>query len=78
MSASTLQDPDSQPLTTLDRCDRCGAQAYLRIELTGGSELLFCAHHSREHEHQIRRIAVSMHDETSALGARPPAAHRAV
>jgi hypothetical protein len=36
MTAATLQDPNSQPLTTLDRCDRCGAQAYLRIELAGG------------------------------------------
>jgi hypothetical protein len=76
MTAATLQDPNSQPLTTLDRCDRCGAQAYLRIELAGGSELLFCAHHSREHEQQIRSIAVSVHDETSELGPRPPAVHR--
>jgi hypothetical protein len=75
MSAATLQTSNSQPLTALDRCDRCGAQAYLRIELAGGSELLFCAHHSREHEQQIRSIAVSVHDETSALGPRPPAVH---
>jgi hypothetical protein len=76
MTAATLQDPNRQPLTTLDRCDRCGAQAYLRIELVGGSELLFCAHHSREHEHQIRSIAVSVHDETTELGPRPPTVHR--
>jgi hypothetical protein len=73
MSAVTLQTPNGPPLTTRDRCDRCGAQAYLRVELAGGSELLFCAHHSREHEHRIRSIAVSVHDETSALGPRPPA-----
>jgi hypothetical protein len=75
MSATTLQTSNSQPLTALDRCDRCGAQAYLRIELAGGHELLFCAHHSREHEQQIRSIAVSVHDETSTLGPRPPAVH---
>lgn len=75
MRSATLPTPSSRPLTTLDRCDRCGAQAYLRIELAGGSELLFCAHHSREHEQQIRRIAVSVHDETSQLRPRPPAAH---
>lgn len=73
MSAATLPTSNSQPLTTLDRCDRCGAQAYLRIELAGSRELLFCAHHSREHEQQIRSIAVSVHDETSQLGPRPPA-----
>jgi hypothetical protein len=75
MTAATIQDPDSQPLTTLDRCDRCGAQAYLRIKLAGGGELLFCAHHSRKHEQQIRAIAVTVHDETSELGPRPPAVY---
>ena len=27
------------PLTASDRCDRCGAQAYLRVHLASGSEL---------------------------------------
>src|ERR671914_2336593 len=50
-------------LTAADRCDRCGAQAYLRVELPGGGELLFCAHHAREHGDKLREIAVSVHDE---------------
>ena len=53
-------------LTALDRCDRCGAQAYLRVELAVG-ELLFCAHHAREHEEKIQEVAVSVHDETHKL-----------
>ncbi|MGI8665383.1 MAG: DUF7455 domain-containing protein, partial [Jatrophihabitans sp.] len=32
------------PLTAVDRCDRCGAQAYVRVTLPAGSELMFCAH----------------------------------
>jgi hypothetical protein len=48
-------------LTATDRCDRCGAQAYLRVELTGGGELLFCAHHAREHGDKLRTIAVRAH-----------------
>ncbi|MBM6402476.1 DUF7455 domain-containing protein [Phycicoccus sonneratiae] len=36
-------------LSTADRCDRCGAQAYVRARLHAGGELLFCAHHGREH-----------------------------
>ena len=47
----------STPLSAVDRCDRCGAQAYLRVELTAGGELLFCAHHAREHGDKIREIA---------------------
>lgn len=31
-------------LTALDRCDRCGAQAYVKIAGSTG-ELLFCGHH---------------------------------
>jgi hypothetical protein len=67
MSAATLQ---TQPLTAFDRCDRCGAQAYLRVELAGGGELLFCAHHSREHGEKLRSIAVGFHDETGKLAPR--------
>jgi hypothetical protein len=61
----------SNPLTAVDRCDRCGAQAYLRVELAGGGELLFCAHHGREHEDKLREIAVSVHDETGKLVTSP-------
>jgi hypothetical protein len=59
----------STPLSALDRCDRCGAQAYLRVELSGGGELLFCAHHAREHGDKLREIAVNVHDETDKLAA---------
>ena len=31
-------------LTALDRCDRCGSQAYVNIVGSTG-DLLFCAHH---------------------------------
>ncbi|HET6698960.1 MAG TPA: hypothetical protein VFG88_07730 [Nocardioidaceae bacterium] len=61
----------STPLTALDRCDRCGAQAYLRVELAQGGELLFCAHHAREHGDKLREIAVSVQDETDKLSETP-------
>jgi hypothetical protein len=62
------------PLTAVDRCDRCGAQAYLRVELSGGGDLLFCAHHAREHGDKLRKIAVRLHDETGKLVETPPVA----
>jgi hypothetical protein len=55
------------PLTAADRCDRCGAQAYLRVELQSGGELLFCAHHAREHGDKLKKIAVTLIDETGKL-----------
>lgn len=61
----------SAPLTAEDRCDRCGAQAYLRVELAKGGELLFCAHHAREHGDALKEVAVVVQDETHRLSAKP-------
>lgn len=36
-------------LTPLDRCDRCGAQAYVVTAHRAG-QLMFCAHHFRAHQ----------------------------
>jgi hypothetical protein len=64
----------STPLTAADRCDRCGAQAYVRAHLTSGGELLFCAHHGREHADRLREVTTRIHDETSKLEATAPSA----
>ena len=56
-----------KPLTALDLCDRCGAQAYVRVVLPGAGELLFCAHHSRQHAEALARVAVEIQDETDRL-----------
>ena len=65
---TTATAPSLAVLTAGDRCDRCGAQAYLRVELHTGGELLFCAHHAREHGEKLREIAANVHDETHKLG----------
>ena len=73
---NTAVAPSSAALTAADRCDRCGAQAYLRVELQSGGELLFCAHHAREHGDKLKEIAVTVVDETAQAhrhpGQRPP------
>jgi hypothetical protein len=61
-------------LTAADRCDRCGAQAYVRAELPGGGELLFCAHHGRKHADELAKIALYIHDETDRLADTPATA----
>jgi hypothetical protein len=53
-------------LTHLDRCDRCGAQAYVKVFLASG-DLLFCAHHGHQYELKLREIALDIHDETAKL-----------
>ena len=68
---TTAVAPQPAALTAGDRCDRCGAQAYLRFELQSGGELLFCAHHAREHGDKIRAIAAKVQDETHKLTTTP-------
>ncbi|WP_212755426.1 MULTISPECIES: DUF7455 domain-containing protein [Flexivirga] len=58
-------------LTTSDRCDRCGAQAFIRARLSSDQDLLFCAHHGREHIDKLREIAEEVIDETDRLQAEP-------
>ncbi|MBF5081039.1 hypothetical protein [Quadrisphaera sp. INWT6] len=64
------------PMTAAERCDRCGAQAYVRVLLASGGELLFCAHHGREHSAKLREVAAEIHDESARLTAAPSDAER--
>jgi len=61
-------------LSVADRCDRCGARAYIRVTLPGGGELLFCAHHGRAHEGALRAVEASIQDETHTLEETPASA----
>ena len=65
---------DADALTAADRCDRCGAQAYVRTVLASGSELLFCSHHWRQNEERLRELAITIHDETGRLDEVPATA----
>jgi hypothetical protein len=66
-STSTAPVDPTIALTALDRCDRCGAQAYVRATLPSGSELLFCAHHAREFDSKLRDMDATIYDETTKL-----------
>lgn len=56
----------AQLLTALDRCDYCGAQAYVKATLASG-ELLFCNHHAQEFKAKLQPTALEWHDESSRL-----------
>ena len=43
----TVPTLEQTRLTAADRCDRCGARAYVMAVQPGGAELLFCKHHGR-------------------------------
>ena len=76
--------PAAAPLTLADRCDAaavvggpngrtgrgtCGAQAFIRAVLPGGNDLVFCAHHGREHEAALAAAGATIRDETGAINA---------
>ena len=63
-----IDAPTSAPaLTAHDRCDRCGAQAYVRATLPGGTDLLFCGHHGNAHRPLLLVAGAELHDETDKL-----------
>ncbi len=53
-------------LSGLDRCDACGAQAYVRATLTTG-DLLFCAHHAAQFREKLAETVLEWHDESDRL-----------
>ncbi|WP_309071344.1 DUF7455 domain-containing protein [Arthrobacter sp.] len=63
----------TRELTALHRCDRCGAQAYVRAVLqSSGGELLFCGHHARAVESTLRPQTSEWQDETARLTEKAP------
>lgn len=64
----------ASPFTAADRCDRCGAQAYVRATLESGFDLLFCGHHWHENAERLREIGAEIYDELGKLADVPATA----
>jgi len=62
-------NPQISPLSAHDRCDSCGAQAYVRATLKYG-ELLFCLHHATLNKAALEPVTIHWHDESDKLLAR--------
>lgn len=69
MAGILVQDPTNGALMVTDRCDRCGAQAYVRAQHGDWRHsLLFCAHHGGEHMPVLMEIeGIWVHDERDRL-----------
>ena len=61
-------------LTAADRCDRCGAQAYVRASLPRGGELIFCAHHANDYRTALEAKGADIYDESARLAETPAVA----
>jgi len=62
---------DYAPMTAMDRCDRCGAQAYMRAVFPGGADLTFCGHHGREYAAALAGSSVQLLDYTDTINEKP-------
>ena len=58
---TALAPTTSGAFSAQDRCDRCGAQAYIRAVLPDG-DLLFCAHHGRKYADGLHQVAIQILD----------------
>lgn len=54
-------------LTGFDRCDRCNAQAYIRVELYSGLDLVFCGHHYAENREILETVALRIDNQMAEL-----------
>lgn len=63
-------DQEFSILTVHDRCDRCGAQAYVLVIFESEQSLTFCGHHWNQYGNKLIEIAVDVVDETDKLNAR--------
>ena len=65
-NTTSTGDAKDAPLSGHDRCDSCGAQAYVRATLNYG-ELLFCLHHATLNKAALEPVTIHWHDESDKL-----------
>lgn len=61
----------TRTLRPADRCDRCGAQAFVKVDIASGGDLLFCGHHYARYELALLAYASHVTDERELINARP-------
>jgi hypothetical protein len=68
---TSVSEHDFHLLDSSDRCDSCGAQAYVMVQLReSGLPLAFCGHHWNRHSGQLAPLIEDMIDETDRLLSR--------
>lgn len=61
---------EARTMKAADRCDSCGAEAFVWVNGVTG-DLLFCAHHFNKHEAKIREFAFEIIDEREWINKKP-------
>jgi hypothetical protein len=73
-AADALNRSVARRLKATDRCDACGAQAYVEVAISTNSAepatLMFCGHDYSKHESKLANLTVDIVDERYLLGVR--------
>jgi ribosomal protein S27AE len=74
MMTATLETPEATKVRDLnrleDRCDRCGAEAFI-LAVKEDSELLFCGHHGAKHSNALVLSGWTIQDERDRINTLP-------
>jgi hypothetical protein len=60
----------ARQLKVADRCDQCGAQAFVLVKMISG-ELMFCGHHYDKHKEKLNNQAYEIVDERHYINEKP-------
>lgn len=64
--------PLSDTLNNTDRCDACGAQAFVWVNMPNSQAgLLYCSHHFNRFEEKLREYAIDIVDERYKINKKP-------
>lgn len=53
------KNPTAVKMSAVDRCDKCGAQAYVKVTFKQG-HLLFCGHHYKDNRAKLDQVALDV------------------
>lgn len=66
-NTTVVEEEVSDLLDANDRCDKCGAQAFVLVMFEGDTSLMFCSHHWNESKEKLTEVAIDVIDETQKL-----------
>ena len=69
MNTIMENETEERQLKLADRCDRCGAQAFVIVKGVSG-ELYFCGHHYGQNEKALVKFAYEIVDERKYINER--------
>jgi hypothetical protein len=66
MPETKVKKQEDKVLKIADRCDKCGAQAFVLATGVSG-ELMFCGHHYHKYEYAITQWAYKIVNELDSI-----------